>query len=136
MPCTVALKVVPHTISTALCDNSTVPCDISTTPRVISTGTCVISTAITTAQSLMPSLLKFYHRFILLIVCPHLQYCTPVWTAHTKNLDHLENVQKRAGRWISSTTWDRTNHRWARSYDEDRSDHNLISVKSCHLFLS
>ena len=71
------------------------------------------------------------------IVRPHLEYCAPVWTPHTKkDLNHLENVQRRAVRWISSTTWDRGNHRWARSYDEDRNALNLMLVASRHNFLS
>ena len=44
------------------------------------------------------------------LVRPHLEYCCPVWTAHTTDRNTIEKVQKRAARWINAR-WDSLNMR-------------------------
>ena len=54
------------------------------------------------------------------LVRPHLEYCAPVWSPHQKGVkDELENVQKRAARWICAK-WDRSTFCWSKSYEDCR----------------
>ncbi len=70
------------------------------------------------------------------LVRPHLETCSPVWAPYQKGAqDELEKVQKRAARWICAR-WDKTNHRWSRSYDECRSRLRWATVRQRHVLLS
>ena len=52
------------------------------------------------------------------LVRPHIECCAPVWNPHLKkDIISLENVQKRAARWICCK-WNPDSFSWSRSYDE------------------
>ena len=54
------------------------------------------------------------------LVRPHLEYSAPVWSPHTKTaISKLENVQKRAARWIEAK-WSKSDHCWNRFYEDCR----------------
>ena len=54
-------------------------------------------------------------------VRPYLEYCAPVWSPYQKKyIDALENVQKRASRWVCAAKWDRTTFQWTKSYSDCR----------------
>ena len=45
------------------------------------------------------------------IVRPILEYASPVWCLHlTKDVSHLESVQRRAAQWICGSRWNSTSH--------------------------
>ena len=53
------------------------------------------------------------------IVCPFMEYASPVWHPHTaKNINALESVQRRAARWASNSRWIPSSHCWSKSSDE------------------
>ena len=65
------------------------------------------------------------------LVRPHLEYSVPVWSPHLKsNKAKLENVQKRASRWIEAK-WDWTNYTWNKSYDECRKSLSWLTLSDC-----
>ena len=50
------------------------------------------------------------------LVCPHLEYWTPVWDPHTvQNIETLEKVQKWAARWLTAK-WDNNSKQWDKLY--------------------
>ena len=55
------------------------------------------------------------------LVHPHLEYCALVWSPYqNKYIDALENVQKRASRWVCAAKWDRNTFLWLKSYSDCR----------------
>ena len=72
----------------------------------------------------------------LVLVRPHLEYAGPVWYLHTqKATETLERVQKKAAHWICSK-WDKINHCWSKSYDQDLSELQWPTIRQRHNFLS
>ncbi len=70
------------------------------------------------------------------LVKPHLEYSAPVWAPHTKNnINKIENVQKRAARWIEAK-WCKTNHCWNRSYSNCCQSLSWLSLENRHHLLS
>ncbi len=57
-------------------------------------------------------------RAFTALVLPHLEFSVAVWSPHLKkDKTRLENVQKRAARWIEAK-WSKDHHCWNKSYDE------------------
>ena len=72
----------------------------------------------------------------LVPVRPHLEYAGPVWSPHTqKATETLKCVQKKAAHWICSK-WDKINHCWNKSYDQDLSELQWPTIRQRHDFLS
>ena len=52
------------------------------------------------------------------IVRPILEYASPVWCLHlTKDVSHLESIQRRAARWVCGSKWNPVSHMWNKSSD-------------------
>ena len=69
------------------------------------------------------------------LVCPHLEYCAPVWDPHTvKNIDMLEKVQKQACRWLTAK-WDNNSKQWDKSYFQSLSELNWQSLQQQRTYL-
>ena len=63
----------------------------------------------------------FKKKAFTALVRPHLEYCAPVWSPYQKKyIDALENVQKRASRWVCAARWDRNTFQWTKSYSDCR----------------
>ena len=70
------------------------------------------------------------------LVRPHLEYAAPVWSPHYKaGCSTLENIQKRAARWISAK-WDRKTFSWSKSYADCCKELNWLSLEQCRSMLS
>ena len=64
------------------------------------------------------------------LVRPHLEYSAPVWSPHTKTaISKLENVQKRAARWIEAK-WSTSDHCWNRSYVDCRHSLSWLTLEN------
>ena len=65
------------------------------------------------------------------IVRPILEYASPVWYLHSSgDIKQLENVQRRAARWVCGSRWNPMHKQWSKS-----SDHCINQLKwpSLHL---
>ena len=52
------------------------------------------------------------------IVRPILEYASSVWCLHlTKDVSHVESVQRHAARWVCGSRWNSTSHMWSKSSD-------------------
>ena len=57
-------------------------------------------------------------RTYMALVRPILEYAAPVWSPHQKlQTTKLENIQKRATRWITAK-WDKNTYTWDKAYTE------------------
>ncbi len=69
------------------------------------------------------------------LVRPHLEYCCPVWSPHSKtDRATIEKVQRKAARWINAR-WDKTEKRWSKSYVESLNDLRWPTIEQRHFYL-
>ena len=60
-------------------------------------------------------------KAVTALVCPHLKYCPQLWSPYQgKCIDALENVHKRASRWMCAAKWDRNKFQRTKSYSDCR----------------
>ena len=70
------------------------------------------------------------------LVCPHLEYCAPVWAPHQlKLIGKIENIQKRAARWVCGVTWNPDGYGWSRSYPDLCSELHSMTLEQRRRFL-
>ncbi len=75
-------------------------------------------------------------RAFIALVLPHLEFLAPVWSPHLKkDITSLENIQKRAARWIEAR-WSKEHHSWSKSYDECRLSLSWLTLENRRKLLS
>ncbi len=70
------------------------------------------------------------------LVRPHLEYCCPIWSPHSKtDRETIEKVQRRAARWINAR-WDKIVKRCrSQSYVESCNDLHWPTIEQRHFSL-
>ena len=63
------------------------------------------------------------------LVRPHLEFASPVWNPpEQKNITKLEQVQRRAARWITAK-WLTDSNKWSKSYDQSKKELHWLSLE-------
>ena len=75
-------------------------------------------------------------RTYMALVRPILEYAAPVWSPHQKlQTTKLENIQKRATRWITAK-WDKNTYTWDKAYTECMQELNWLPLNKRRDYLS